>query len=181
MDIKTILTIIHIFGVAIGAGAAFLSDWIFMHAMQDRRLSKDEHLVLSAAGKFVWLGLGVLYLSGIGLVMTDPAFYLTSEKFLLKAGIVVVITINGFFLHAHHLPVLGQMIGKLVTEDKEIKERSPEFVLSGAISIVSWSAAIVLGSLRELPFDLWIVITIYILLIAFGWIVGMLLSRRFLK
>ena len=179
MDIKTLFIIIHIFGIALGAGSAFLSDWIFMHAMRDKRLSKDEHLVLNAAGHFVWIGLAILYLSGTGLVLTDPIYYLTSEKFLLKAAIVFIITLNGLILHAHHMPILGRAIGKRITEVREVKRGTPRFVLSGTISIVSWSAAIVLGALQSLPVALPFAITTYILLILIGWLTGMGMSRHF--
>ena len=179
MSVKIIFTILHLFGVAIGAGGAFFSDWIFLHAIKDRRLSKDEHDILRAAGVAIWAGIILLYISGIGLVLQDPAYYLSSEKFLMKAGIVGIITINGIVLHDRHLPVIASFIDHPRLEQKDIRQHAPRVLLGGAISVVSWSFAIVLGALRSLPVSLPLMLTLYICSIGIGWCVGMVLTHRF--
>lgn len=178
---KLIFLILHLFGVALGAGAAFLSDWIFLQSIKDNTLSHDEHAILSASGKMTWIGLGLLYLSGIGLTLTDPMYYLTSEKFLMKMGIVVIITLNGLVLHRRHLPFLGKHIDRLIKESREIHRHRGWLIFSGAVSIVSWSATIVLGALRSLPIALSTAVVVYILLIAFAWVVGMTASTRIFR
>ena len=82
LDQKTIFTIIHILGVAIGAGGAYVSDMIFMSSIRDQKISKTEMRFLTLGSIFVWAGLVTLIASGIGILLTDTEGYLSSSKFL---------------------------------------------------------------------------------------------------
>ena len=42
IEIKTVYTILHLFGIAIGAGGAFASDLIFFKSIKDGKLSNTE-------------------------------------------------------------------------------------------------------------------------------------------
>ena len=84
LDQKTIFTIIHILGVALGAGGAYVSDMIFMSSIKDQRISKTEMRFLTLGSFFVWTGLITLIISGTGMFLTDTEGYLSSSKFLAK-------------------------------------------------------------------------------------------------
>lgn len=143
----------HIFGVALGAGGAYASDLIFFNSAKDRHISKTESRLLSASSKMVWLGLGILILSGIGLVSLRPEIFLSSEKFWAKMTVVGVIMVNGLVFHFSHLPrLLRSHVGEFAIEHELVRHRT--FLLaSGAVSVVSWTYAMVLGVIKQNPFS----------------------------
>jgi hypothetical protein len=179
IDLKTIYTILHLFGVAIGAGGAFMSDAMYLSSVKDKRLLPTEARFLRLGGFMVWSGLFLLVISGILLFSTNPAYYLASDKFLLKMITVGIITVNGLVFHLIHLPVLHRTTDKeAMHTDDEFKKKSLMIYVSGGISAVSWSAAIILGALRSLPVSLPLGLLTYVLLILGA--VAFALFHRFL-
>ncbi len=153
IDSKTSFLIVHLFGVAIGAGGAFMSDAMFMTSAKGGRLSSTEVRFLRLGSIMVWGGLAILVASGVGLVSTDPAQYLASTKFLAKATIVGIIAVNGLAFHFLHFPIIHQHIGIPFSDAPTFLRRRPWLLASGALSMVSWSSTIVLGTLRGLPWS----------------------------
>lgn len=153
ISLYSVLLLIHLFGIILGAGGAFVSDGIFFAALKDRIISGDELRILKAGSHFIWFGLFLLVISGIGLFLQDVERLSTSVKFISKMTVVVVIVANGVIFHLVHIPFIHGHLGKtLATKRKPAKARLIPFVLaSGVISMVSWTATIVLGSLRSIP------------------------------
>ncbi len=152
MDTKTILTIIHLFGAVLGAGGAFVSDFMFLKSVKDQNISDTEIGFLQLGGKVVWAGLFILVASGAGLYLLDMDRYLASSKFLAKTTIVGVIIANGIIVHTIHIPQ--------IIKDKYVKKRLV-LLVSGAISSVSWSSALVLGALRHVPYSYIHIMSVY--------------------
>ena len=90
MEIKVIWTILHLLGVAIGAGGAFASDFIFFQSIKDKKITETEMGFIENSSKMVWLGLFILVASGLGLFMLNPDQYLSSSKFITKMIIVLM-------------------------------------------------------------------------------------------
>jgi len=181
IDLKTLYTIIHLFGVVIGAGSAFMSDAMYIHATRDRVINTHEFHFLKLGSRMVWIGIFIIVVSGILLFSLNPAGYLASSKFLVKMAIVAVIIVNGFFFHFAHTPVLGRTVGDMLHVSEEFRKKSRYIYIGGAISIVSWSAAIVLGSLRGIPYTFWQGIGIYATILVIAIFVAELSRRHFLK
>ena len=152
VDAKTALLIAHLFGVALGAGGAFISDAMFFSAARDSSISRTEFGFLMLGSRFVFAGLFVLIASGVALFSLDPERYLASSKFLVKMTIVAVIAVNGVFLHALHIPRLRRHIGAHFPSSDEFIRHRPFLLASGTVSLVSWGAAIALGVLKAVPF-----------------------------
>lgn len=168
LDTKTIWTIVHLIGVAAGAGGAYISDVMFFSAVKDEKIDKTEMRFLKIASSFVWVGLAILIISGLGLFLTDPAYYMESSKFLAKMSVVAILTINGLVFHFSHLPILGRHVDCHFPSSKEFMSCQPFLLTSGAISIVSWTFALIFGALRSVPYTYWQIMIFYgiILLIA---------------
>jgi hypothetical protein len=181
LDIKTLFTIGHLFGVALGAGGAFMSDLMYMRATKDKVINQTELTFLKLGSTMVWIGLGLLILSGALLYSLDPVGYLASSKFITKMIIVVIITINGVIFHFIHTPVLGRTVGKEMHTSNEFQKRSFAIYMSGAISMVSWSAAIVLGALRGIPYSITEALLAYGVVVAIAMAVAEYTRRHFLK
>lgn len=177
LSAKDILTIIHLIGLAIGAGGAFISDGLFFLDLRDRQVSTDELVTLKTMGKIVWLGLFILLISGAGLVATDPSFYFNSDKFLAKMTIIAVIIVNGLFFHLSHLPDLEKIQNTHISYLLTFTARRELLLISGAVSFTSWVSALILGSLRDLSMAYLHIIMLYILMCSTASLIALLLRQ----
>lgn len=180
VDLFTALLIVHLFGVVIGAGGAYTSDLMFFHSAKDGRLSKVELGFLRLGSGMVWGGLIVIVLSGIGLFMTNPAVYLVSPKFQAKMTVVAVIILNGIFFHRSHLPLMHRHADAHFPSSDEFMRRRPWLLASGTISMVSWTSAIILGMLKNVPYSYTSIISVYLGLVAMGVLVAFFIKARLL-
>jgi hypothetical protein len=181
IDARMTFLMLHLFGVALGAGAAFTGDWLFLRSIRDRRLSKDEMRLMDTAGVVVWVGLVLLILSGIGLVMQRPDIFLHSDKFWAKMTVVAVIALNGLAFHLVHRPIMKRSVGKKFSAASEVIRKRSWLMASGAISVTSWSYAIVLGVLRATPFSYAQFIGLYVVLLILAIGVSFMIKERILK
>lgn len=170
ITLKIVYVTLHVFGVAIGAGAAYMSDIIFLSSIRDRILSSVEIRILSLASKVVWAGLGLLVLSGVLLFSLDPVTYAASTKFLAKMTIVGVLVLNGIIFHRIHLPLVKSTENKVLRDHPRFQKGSSLLIVGGAISVVSWSFAIFFGVLRSVPYSYMTIISVYlgVVLLAIG-------------
>lgn len=180
LDISTVYLIAHVFGAILGAGGAFMSDAMFFMSVKDGKFEESEFHFMRLGGKMVWLGLGILFISGVLLVSTAPEYYLTSSKFLAKATIVGVIVLNGIVFHAIHLPNIKKHLGVRFSEAPEFLAKSSFLMMSGAVSMVSWISTIILGMLKSLPYSYVEIISFYALLLALATIGALLTKKRIL-
>ena len=178
IDFNTGLVIIHIFGVAVGAGGAYVSDLMFLASIQDEKITKKEVSFLRIASFMTWAGLFLLIVSGLGLFAQDIAKYSESTKFLSKMTIVLFLTINGIFFHLSHIPRLVRHVGEHFPSSDEFSRKRPYLLVSGAVSFVSWSFALVLGVLSGLPYTYWTIMIVYFVVIAFA-VLGAYILERF--
>ncbi len=181
IDSKTIYVILHIFGVALGAGGAFMSDVIFIFSTNDKTLSEDEFSLLKKAGRVVWVGLTLLIISGIFLVSTNPEVYSQSSKFITKMIIVGIIFLNGIIFHTVHLKTLKQVVGQNLAKSDLFIKQSQFLYYSGAVSVVSWVSTLVLGSIRSIPISVTVALSIYLVFIGIGIIGAEFKRRQFFK
>jgi hypothetical protein len=179
ITLKMIYIALHVFGVVFGAGAAFMSDIIFLSSIKDRALSSAEIRILSILSKIVWLGLGILVLSGILLFSLDPVMYAASTKFLAKMTIVGALILNGVIFHRIHLPLIKGTENKVLTGHDQFLKGSSLLVISGAISVVSWSFAIFFGILRSIPYSYITIMLVYlgVVLCAIG--AALIMKKKF--
>ena len=165
IDIKTVWLIIHLFGVALGAGGAFASDAMFFSSVRDKKFSKTEIRFLKLGSILVWTGLTILIISGLGLFSLAPEKYLASSKFIAKMIIVAIIVINGTIMHLYQLPLIVQTVDKKFSASKKFMKNRSWILLGGAISVTSWSFSIILGTLKTIPYSVTTILSVYILAI----------------
>lgn len=163
-DAQTIYTIIHLIGMALGAGGAFMSDALFFYFLKQRDFSERNIAILKVGSKMVWLGLATLFISGLLLFSTAPEAYLHSSRFLIKMTIVLVLTLNGLVFHNVHL--------------KHMAELKQSLFISGAISLPSWLLAIILGSMRGLALDYSTLLLFYAIVLVISCGVSLAMRRK---
>jgi uncharacterized membrane protein len=163
IDFKSIFIIIHVFGAVIGAGGAYLSDAIFISSTRDKTINKTEFRFMKLGSIFVWSGLILLIISGILLFLTDPVGYINSSKFLIKMFIVLAIFINGLFFHIIHFPRIYRHVSHHYPSSDEFMRKKKYLLISGVISITSWTFALILGLLPSIPFTFLQAFVIYVI------------------
>lgn len=173
----TTFLILHLFGVAIGAGGAYLSDVLFFQSIKNRHISQTELRFLGLGSRTVWIGLFLLILSGLGLFLLDIEKYLGSSKFLAKMSIVGIIFLNGLLFEFIHFGKLRFHSGKHLYSMEKFLAKSPSLMISGIVSITSWSFALVLGILPSVPYS-YITIMIFYFMVIFG---SIIVSLAYLK
>ena len=157
--LRIALVIVHVIGAVLGAGGATASDLIFFKSISDGIISKTEFIFLKTVSVLVWTGLIILTISGVGFValasLQSPNIgdVYPLSKLITKIFVVIVITLNGVFLHLKILPLfqahLDQPLGT-----PSFRKRMPLVFTSGAISAASWYTALILGAWRAYPFSL---------------------------
>lgn len=177
------LLTLHLLGLALGIGGATITDFTFLRALKESRVSQETISRMKILSQVVWVGLGILALSGLGLFLLSPEYFLASPGFLAKITVVLVLTINGLFLNFYatsrlssftftdHYPP-GSPLGRA---------RRLSF-LFGSISLVSWYAAFFIAMLKSvfsLPYPTYIVL--YLSVVTAAVVVGQLIERRLSK
>src|SRR3989338_3120849 len=175
-----LIVIGHFLGVALGLGAATITDIFFFKFLKDFRISEWEAEVMRTLSQIIWFALALLVLTGLGLYLPVAEELNQSAKFLVKMVVVAVIIINGAFLNLLVAPKLvkisfGEKHRHATGELHHIRKIA--FAL-GAISIVSWYSAFILGMLRTLPIEFSSLLLIYLFILG-GAIIGSQFMERF--
>ena len=176
-----ILVIFHLLGVVIGMGGAIISDFMFFSSIRDEKISHTEMRFLQLGSKMVWFGLFIIIVSGFLIFYENSEKYLNSSKFLAKMTVVAVIIVNGAVFHAVHIPRLRRHVGAHFPSSDEFIRKAPLLIASGAISMVSWLSALILGVLKSLPYAYFEVMILYFAFVALGIITALLLKKKIIR
>jgi hypothetical protein len=172
-----LLIIIHLFGLAVGAGAAFFSDFLFNSVMKDRFISSEELRILTLTMGVVWLGLSILIVSGLLIFLGDMERLLNSPKFLAKMTVVGILALNGVLFHFKHLPILKQFTDKNLRDNFAFHAKSRGLFVSGGVSGVSWATAVILGAMPFIDYSYFIIMAVYAIALLVGALAGLALHK----
>lgn len=179
-DYKYYFTVLHLLGFAFGLGGAVIADTLFFRFLNDLKISDKEKEALSIVSMVIFGGLAILYLSGAALVLSDPERYLSSSKFLTKLFIVIVITINGVILHKLITPKLIHIHWHKGHKASYRNIRKLAFAC-GAVSVISWFTAFILGTVKTIPVSAITGISIYLAVITLAIIGSQIAEKIFCK
>ncbi len=157
----------HILAVAIGFGAAFLTD---MHAFARLPTPIDRAFLgaIHAYHRTIWVSLVVMWITGTTLIYIrtgfDPANF--TPKLLVKLLTVSVLTLNAVLISRLVLPVIEANRGRsLMQLPLAVKMR---MALVGAVSTSSWLLALGLGTSKVLAASGWLTFAICVPVIYVG-------------
>jgi hypothetical protein len=173
-----VLLTAHVFGAIVGAGGALMSDAMFFLAIKDKKINTTEMNFLRLGSKVVWVGIAILILTGIGIVLTKPDYYLSSDKFLAKITIVAIITINGFAFQFSHLPFLEAHTGNTLAHSHAFRVKAPWLLISGVISSVSWISTVILGMAKNITHEYEAIIMFYLVITTLGISLGFIFRKK---
>ncbi|MBA4782357.1 MAG: hypothetical protein H2045_03975 [Rhizobiales bacterium] len=168
----TFLKIMHLSGLMAGFGGALYTDYLMISGGILRPLKPQTLIEVKRLSRVVTWGLVLLWISGAALAyeayLTNEVF-LENEKFWAKMVMVVILTLNGFFVHYVVLREAERSINKRLLIDSPL----PVLVLlaaTGLISFVSWTLPFILGKASEfsyvLPFGLFMSVWLILVLSA---------------
>lgn len=179
MEPGLLYTTLHLLGVVIGFGGALMSDAMFLTSLKDKKITKTEVRFLHLGSTFVWGGLLLIVISGALLFLQDPVMYMQSAKFLSKMTVIVVIIVNGAMIHSELYQVIVDNVGKRIKASSTFMKKSNLLLTSGAVSIVSWFSAFLLGMWRGIPYSYSQIIVAYVALILIAIGIGLVLKQQF--
>jgi hypothetical protein len=145
MELQPLIVVAHIVGAAIGVGGAMATDSVFLRSIRNRHVSSEQFLLIRSVSDVVILGLGLVALTGVSLLLLDPQL-IHSAKFQAKMVVVVVLLLNGLVFHALVLPFMAKHRDQWLDAEFLSLPRRWIFAGSGALSGVSWFAALILGA-----------------------------------
>ena len=152
--IKTGLLLLHLLGLVLGLGTATLLDLFIARILYAGRFSKEEFEFICFAAGFVFAGILLLWISGLSFLLYyyfENPTGLENPKVWAKISIVAMLSLNGLYIHKQVLPELRRNAGFSIFHGTSKVKRSMMLV-SGAVSLVSWYAPLVIGTAKELNF-----------------------------
>jgi len=174
MHLLTFIRIFHLLGLVMGFGGAVLLDGtIFMRGVI-RPVSQYTIHQAEVLSRIVTWGLVLLWTTGIGLIwlnLLEKPEYLTNQKLWAKIIIVMILTLNGMFIHHKVMPLLKQRLGQRLFVSVS-RVQIATLTLIGSISFVSWTMPFVLGKASELNYvtPMWLILAIYGAVVTAGWL-----------
>jgi uncharacterized membrane protein len=178
------IVMLHVLFMALGLGAATLTDVFFFKFLKDGRVSEQEANVLSVLSEFIWLALCFIVITGFALYLPEATHFNDVPKFLAKMIVVGVIIVNGAFLNLYVAPKLVKISFAQPHHHKEGelgRARRIAFAL-GPISIISWYSAFILGSIpSSTPIAFFTFLKLYGLALMVGIVVGQFFENRLSK
>lgn len=153
-EYRTLIIIFHALSAAVGVGSATITDIFFFRYLKDYKISETEHKTMETLSGIIWVALGLLVLTGLGLFIPESERLLASSKFVTKSFAVLVLIINGVLLNLIISPKMMQItFGDNFSHNNNTLHRIRKFAFAfGGISISSWYTIFILGSLKSIPF-----------------------------
>ncbi len=109
VDFQSVILKTHFLGFIIGFGGALVSDFLFFRFLRDLKISKSEKEILEYISKMIWLGVLVVFVTGVMLFIPSSSRLLSSASFIAKMTFVSIILVNATILNFYVSPRLMQL------------------------------------------------------------------------
>jgi hypothetical protein len=172
MDIKTLLTFGHIVGVALGVGAATVTDIFFMRMLKSGKITQADYDNFAVLSRIIWSGIILLIVSGIGFLWrmhatTGTIGILQSDRFVAKLTLVGIVTLNGLVFRFVVFPKLKEAVRK-----QNLNHHIRLLAITGTISVSGWYSIIALSTLRGINLHYLGWMGLYLGIIAIGTLIA---------
>lgn len=180
---RDFILVLYVVSMALGVGGATIADVFFLRFLKHLKISETETEIIHLLSQFIWFALALIVLSTIGLYLPEAAMLNQSSQFLAKMIVILIIIINGTLLNLLISPkIISIALGeKHSHEPGELhKLRKLAFAL-GAISLVSWYSAFILGMLENLAQSLSAILLVYAVLVVAAVVASQIIEYLFDK
>lgn len=184
-NLKPLIIFVHLSGLAFGVGGAWILDLYILRKMYKSPVTKENIQIIDFVSKVIVVGLAMLWVSGLSFI----AYYylmqpesLSNHKIWAKLLMVVMLTINGYYLHQLVLPIISRNLGKVLIKTISLKEVNL-FMLTGCISFITWPLAMILGTFKSInfAFSFFELITCYLVILISALVVSFILKSHLLE
>ena len=154
VNIKSFISFLHLSGIAFGVGGAWILDLYILNKLYRSPVTKENIQIINFVSKIVTVGLLILWFSGLSFIVFYYYFQpelLQNQKIWAKLTIVILLSLNGYFLHKYVLPVIVNNHGKILIRVISLKQLNA-LTLIGCISFVSWPLIMLLGAFSSINF-----------------------------
>jgi uncharacterized membrane protein len=145
---RDLLRWIYMIGVILGAVMTTLHARIFINFLKDFNISRKEEKRLEMFSHTAWIGLGLSFLSGLGLVLTDRySEYVDANSFIVVLIIMGVLIVYEVVVNMYVSPkLIGIHFGEHpeLDDHKHGMQRKLAFGFI-AVGVVSWYSLLVLS------------------------------------
>lgn len=152
--LRTLLILMHLFGLVVGMGAAvFLDVYMLRHLYRDP-VTPATVAVARIGGQLASIGFAALCVSGVGFLLLYAGVApgkLENPKMWAKVMVVALLLLNGMNIHEQILPQVEAAIGRPLLAGRSLRDAFM-FLMAGSLSMVGWAFALVLGTVREFNF-----------------------------
>lgn len=182
-DLHLVYLVIFSLGLSIAAGAAFLSNLLFVTSIRDGKISVDEYRVLKNSRSVTWVGIILYAFAGVGLFTISAEAMLGLGIFYADMTIAGLMLINAFVFQYFHLPQLEKRVGKNLLDGKGKQANSnlvAYLLVSETVSVVSWVFIILHHVMYRLPASYEVVMTTYFVVLLVVGIIFFLTTMKVL-
>lgn len=181
MNLKSFIMFIHLSGLAIGIGGAWILEAFILKHLKFSTISRENFTVIKFIANFVSIGLAILWFSGLLFLLYYFLYtpeLLSNQKVWAKVAIVIILTINGYFIHRDLLPLIEQCVGSTLQEVLSVGKLAHALFM-GVISFFSWIFPVVLGVSQSLNFTVsgFSILKVYLFALAGTLIIILLLIK----
>jgi hypothetical protein len=172
-----VVLLVHILAAITGAGSVFVTDFLHLSGINNRKIEKKLLFVYPIISKLIFISIVAIVLSGIALLFFKPEL-LQSGIFRLKMVLFGIIIVNGYFLQKKVFPELENCILK---ETPTHQCESNVFVKSaflGSISLVSWLSILILALTKSSGYSVMQFTIFYLILVILGFSTALYLEIR---
>ena len=184
-NLKSLIMFLHLSGLAFGVGGAWMLDLYILRKLYKSPITIENIQFVSFVSRIVVIGLTMLWVSGAAFLLfyyfVQP-LQLLNQKIWAKVLIVIILTINGYYLHKFVIPVVLKNQGKILIREIKLRQLNT-LTLVGCISFISWPLAMILGTFKTInfSFSFFEIVASYIAVLIFSLIVAFTLKSFFLE
>lgn len=177
-DYAQIFTALHLLGVAFGLGGATVSDILFFKFIRDGKVDKNEKEALLVVSKIIWVGVALLFVSGVAMLIPRSDYLLHNSRFILKMVVVGVVVTNGIILNKFFAPHLDSLTFKGDILSSKSFKLFRKMAVFGTISFISWYSAFILGNVSFIRSSALYLVASYFVVLAVSIVVGQILIKK---
>ena len=155
INLKSLIIFVHLSGLAFGVGGAWMLDLYILRKMYKSTVTKENIQIINFVSKVVMIGLAMLWISGLTFLVFYSAMQpelLLNHKIWAKLAIVIVLSVNGYYLHKYVIPLIVNNHGRVLIRTLSLRQVN-SLTLIGCVSFVSWPFAMFLGTFKSINFS----------------------------
>ena len=155
VNLKSLIIFVHLSGLAFGVGGAWMLDIYVLRKMYKSAVTRENIQIITFVSKLVMIGLAMLWISGLAFLLfysfMQPELLL-NHKIWAKLCIVIVLSVNGYYLHKVVIPLIVENHGKILIRALNLRQINC-LTLIGCISFISWPLVMFLGTFKSINFS----------------------------